>query len=150
MSKTKTHQYPEHSSVGETNPRVTFVYRLPQAFVAQAIQRDPSCWVEVPLPDGSTLGTPIHGANIQLPVLGNEYSIDWAPTDAGRAFSMHFFSYLQALALVRIFCNKGTGQSYVCTDASDEIMRMVLTLVKQTLEQKFGDANLKFYRDSEY
>lgn len=150
MSKTKTPQYPDHPSVGETNPRVTFVYRLPQAFVAQAIQRDPSCWVEVPLPDGSTLGTPIHGANIQLPVLGNEYSIDWVPTDAGCAFIMHFFTYLQALASVRIFCHKGTGQSYVCTDASDEIMRMVLTLVKQTLEQKFGDANLKFYRDSEY
>ena len=150
MSKTKTPQYPDHPSVGETNPRVTFVYRLPQAFVAQAIRGDPSCWVEIPLPDGNTLGTPIHGANIQLPVLGNEYSIDWVPTDAGRAFIMHFFTYLQALASVRIFCHKGTGQSYVCTDASDEIMRMVLTLVKQTLEQKFGDANLKFYRDSEY
>ena len=150
MSKAKTPQYPVRSPAGVTDSWISHVCRLPQAFVAQTIQEDPSCWVEIPLPDGNTLGTPIHGANIQLPVLGNEYSIDWVPTDAGRAFIMHFFTYLQALASVRIFCHKGTGQSYVCTDASDEIMRMVLTLVKQTLEQKFGDANLKFYRDSEY
>lgn len=132
--------------MGENDAPGAYVCRLPLPFVAQSIQRDPSFWVEMPLPGEKNFGTEIYGSNIQCPVLGTEYSIGWTWDDVGHEFFVHFLSYLHSLASVRLFLNKLTGFSYVCTDACDEIMKTVLALVQQTLEQKFDSNTLKSFR----
>ena len=146
MSKAKNAQYSTYSPMGENDAPGAYVCRLPLPFVAQSIQRDPSFWVEMPLPGEKNFGTEIYGSNIQCPVLGTEYSIGWTWDDVGHEFFVHFLSYLHSLASVRLFLNKHTGFSYVCTDACDEIMKTVLSLVQQTLEQKLDSKTLKTFR----
>lgn len=152
MSTSKKAKHSSCSPMGVPGATESYVCRLSQPFVANAIQENPSLWTEIPIPNGDELGSPICGADIHLPVLGREYIMSSANTDLGHTFTVYFFAYLHSLASLRIFHLKGMSYVYVCTDASDEVMRTVLALVQQILEQKYGPetmGNFMIYRDGE-
>lgn len=133
------------SLVGVPDAVKTYVFRLSQPFVAQSIQENPSLWEEWTLPEVDKPSSVIDGADIQLPVLGNEYIMDFAATEAGRTFFVYFFTYLTALASARFFRLKGSPCAYLCTNASDEAMVSVLSLTRQAVDQRIDPTTCSYF-----
>lgn len=145
MSTSKKAKHSSRFPMGVPDAMKSYVCRLSQPFVAQSIQKDPSSWEELTFSEAENPNSVIDGVDIQLPVLGNEYIVNFATTEAGSAFCIYFLTYLTALASARIFHPKGSACTYLCTDASDEAMVSVLSLTRQAVDQRIDPTTRTYF-----
>lgn len=134
-------------------PGDSIVFRAPQPYIAKAIKECPSLWVELPQPTAKPPFSVINGPDIQFPLLGKDYMATFSDDEAGHIFIVHFLVYLASLARVRLFRRQADSRIYLCTDASDDVVKSAASLTQQVVAQKLAPEtlnNLLFFRDNEF
>ena len=114
------------------------VYLSERPIVSDSIQKNPSNWAELPLPENDNGFVAIEGADVEFPILGDEYRVDFWHNEIGEFCFLHFLAHLQALSSCRLFVCQDKQAVYVCTEVDAETMAIVINSAFQDFMHEFG------------
>lgn len=114
------------------------IYRSNQPHVADEIRHNPSLWAEILLPDGNNRVRSACGTDIELPILGDEYRIEFWYNDYGEACFVDFLWNLRKHADLRVFFCEDKQETYIYTNADGITLSSVLVSTMQEFMQEFG------------
>lgn len=132
MAKSKKHKRVKRTQRTPSTRKIPFsVCRLAHPFVALAISKDTSRWLEQSLDGPGDHGYWISGENIKLPIFENEYRLELG--DVKNHIFAHFLMHMEALASFRIFYMAGANDFFICTNADEQTVNTALAFARQVV-----------------
>ena len=94
------------------------VHHLKQGHITDAIQKNPSVWAEILLPDEEDHVKANLGIDIKYPILGDQYRVTFWNNEIGQACFVNFLMNIHNSATLRVFFCESTQEMYIVTNAN--------------------------------